>query len=91
MNGMAGKRVNTRMKQVFTLADLDVMLRQAGLLNLTFIKLSPQPPQANNILYLCYISRDISLYKWKYSCPTRDPTLVAILIVDLNIEVDGYR
>jgi hypothetical protein len=30
MNGMAGKRVNTRMKQVFTLADLDVMLRQAG-------------------------------------------------------------
>jgi hypothetical protein len=65
--------------------------KRQALLNRTFIKLSPQPVQANKILHLSYSSRDNSRYKWKHPCPTRDSTLGAILIVCLNNEADGDR
>lgn len=67
MNSVAGKRMNTRMEQVFTLVDIGCKAVTGRLYEIT---LSSNYPS----------SRDISPYKWKDSCPTHDYTLVPILI-----------
>ena len=63
MDGAAGKRVNTRIEQVFTLAS-DVRRQEASFTEAEFHQTILQPVQANKILHLCYSGRDISWDKF---------------------------